>query len=292
MTGRIEVFANIGSAAEASAAVEQGAEGVGLLRTEFLFLDRAAPPDEDEQVQVLTEIARSLAGRPVVVRTLDAGADKPLPFLRQDPRTTRSSGCAASGSRSPSRRCFNAAARGPARGRGASPEADVPDGGHAGRAAGSLAALKGPLELGVRPELETGVMVEVPALAPQAEQFAREVDSSRSGPTTWRSTPWLPNAGTERWRAFWKRRCPGAGPDRERGRGGRRARTLGGGVRRAGRRARGRGDARWARRGELSMAASRIPAVKAALRESDTEAAAAAARGALESARASWQRRP
>ena len=82
---RIEVFANIGSAAEASAAVEQGAEGVGLLRTEFLFLDRAAPPDEDEQVQVLTEIARSLAGRPVVVRTLDAGADKPLPFLRQDP---------------------------------------------------------------------------------------------------------------------------------------------------------------------------------------------------------------
>ena len=82
---RVEVFANVGSAAEARRAVEQGAEGVGLLRTEFLFLDRATPPDEEEQVAVLREIAEALEGRPVVVRTLDAGADKPLPFLRQDP---------------------------------------------------------------------------------------------------------------------------------------------------------------------------------------------------------------
>ena len=48
------MFANVGSAEEARAAVEQGAEGVGLLRTEFLFLDRATPPDEDEQVAALT----------------------------------------------------------------------------------------------------------------------------------------------------------------------------------------------------------------------------------------------
>ena len=82
---RVEVFANIGSPAEARKAVEQGAEGVGLLRTEFLFLDRAEPPDEDEQVAVLREIATALDGRPLVVRTLDAGADKPLPFLRQEP---------------------------------------------------------------------------------------------------------------------------------------------------------------------------------------------------------------
>jgi multiphosphoryl transfer protein len=84
---RIEVFANLGSAAEAGKAVELGAEGVGLLRTEFLFLDRAELPDEDEQAGTLREIARALDGRPLVVRTLDAGADKPLPALPMPPET-------------------------------------------------------------------------------------------------------------------------------------------------------------------------------------------------------------
>jgi phosphocarrier protein FPr len=78
---RIEVFANVGGVADAQLAVEHGAEGVGLLRTEFLFLERAQLPDEDEQVETLREIARALDGRPLVVRTLDAGADKPLPAL-------------------------------------------------------------------------------------------------------------------------------------------------------------------------------------------------------------------
>ena len=79
---RVEVFANLGSAAEAAKARwSSGAEGVGLLRTEFLFLDRAQLPDEDEQAETLREIARALGGRPLVVRTLDAGADKPLPAL-------------------------------------------------------------------------------------------------------------------------------------------------------------------------------------------------------------------
>jgi multiphosphoryl transfer protein len=84
---RIEVFANLGSAAEATQAVELGAEGVGLLRTEFLFLDRAELPDEEEQAETLREIARALDGRPLVVRTLDAGADKPLPALPMPPET-------------------------------------------------------------------------------------------------------------------------------------------------------------------------------------------------------------
>ncbi len=82
---RLEVFANLGSAAEAKAAVEAGAEGVGLLRTEFLFLDRPELPDEDEQAETLAGIARALGGRPLVVRTLDAGADKPLPALPMPP---------------------------------------------------------------------------------------------------------------------------------------------------------------------------------------------------------------
>jgi phosphocarrier protein FPr len=84
---RIEVFANLGSAAEAAKAVELGAEGVGLLRTEFLFLDRSELPDEDEQAETLREIATALDGRPLVVRTLDAGADKPLPALPMPPET-------------------------------------------------------------------------------------------------------------------------------------------------------------------------------------------------------------
>ena len=62
-------------------AVSLGAEGVGLLRTEFLYLDRAELPDEDEQVGTLREIAVALEGRPLVIRTLDAGADKPLAAL-------------------------------------------------------------------------------------------------------------------------------------------------------------------------------------------------------------------
>jgi phosphocarrier protein FPr len=82
---RIEVFANLGSAGEAEQAVELGAEGVGLLRTEFLFLDRAELPDEEEQTETLRQIAVALDGRPLVVRTLDAGADKPLRALPMPP---------------------------------------------------------------------------------------------------------------------------------------------------------------------------------------------------------------
>jgi multiphosphoryl transfer protein len=78
---RIEVFANLGSLAEAQVAMAHGAEGCGLLRTEFLFLEREAPPDEDEQLQQYQGIATTLAGRPLVVRTLDIGGDKPIPYL-------------------------------------------------------------------------------------------------------------------------------------------------------------------------------------------------------------------
>ncbi|MBK8978754.1 MAG: phosphoenolpyruvate--protein phosphotransferase [Planctomycetes bacterium] len=78
---RIEVAANVASAEEAERAFANGADGIGLLRTEMLFLDRDAPPGEDEQVAVLTRALAAAAGRPVLVRTLDVGGDKPLPFL-------------------------------------------------------------------------------------------------------------------------------------------------------------------------------------------------------------------
>jgi phosphocarrier protein FPr/phosphocarrier protein len=78
---RIEVFANLGSVADAQSAVTQGAEGCGLLRTEFLFLERESAPDEQEQMARYQEIADVLAGRPFVIRTLDIGGDKPIPYL-------------------------------------------------------------------------------------------------------------------------------------------------------------------------------------------------------------------
>ena len=78
---RIEVFANVGSVKDAERAVAQGAEGCGLLRTEFLFLDRTDAPSEEEQRAIYAAIATALNGRPLIVRTLDVGGDKPLPYL-------------------------------------------------------------------------------------------------------------------------------------------------------------------------------------------------------------------
>lgn len=82
---RITVAANIRGPADARLAVEHGAEGVGLLRTEFLFSERLAPPDEDEQVAVYRAIAEALGSRPLVIRTLDVGGDKPLPYVSLEP---------------------------------------------------------------------------------------------------------------------------------------------------------------------------------------------------------------
>jgi phosphocarrier protein FPr len=77
----VEVVANIGSPDDVPVALANGAEGVGLLRTEFLFLERDSMPSEDEQHEAYSRIAAALEGRPLVLRTLDVGADKPLPYL-------------------------------------------------------------------------------------------------------------------------------------------------------------------------------------------------------------------
>jgi phosphoenolpyruvate-protein phosphotransferase len=78
---RIEVFANLGSLEDAHAAVAGGAEGCGLLRTEFLFLDRDTAPGREEQQRVYSDIAAALGDRPLIVRTLDIGADKRVPYV-------------------------------------------------------------------------------------------------------------------------------------------------------------------------------------------------------------------
>lgn len=78
---RVEVVANIGKAAEAAVAVESGAEGIGLLRTEFLFLERTTPPTEEEQFEAYSTMTKALNGLPLIIRTLDIGGDKVVPYL-------------------------------------------------------------------------------------------------------------------------------------------------------------------------------------------------------------------
>lgn len=80
---RVEVFANIGGVNDARGAVQNGAEGVGLLRTEFLFLTRETAPTEEEQILILREIFETMGDqRPVTTRTLDVGGDKELPYIQ------------------------------------------------------------------------------------------------------------------------------------------------------------------------------------------------------------------
>ena len=78
---RVEIAANIGTPAELAGAWRNGAEGVGLFRSEFLFLGREAPPGEEEQLAAYLQAARSAGKRRVIFRTLDIGGDKPLPYL-------------------------------------------------------------------------------------------------------------------------------------------------------------------------------------------------------------------
>ena len=78
---RIEVLANLASQTDAEAAVAVGAEGCGLLRTEFLFMERDASPSEDEQAACYQAIADALGARPLTIRTLDIGGDKPVGYL-------------------------------------------------------------------------------------------------------------------------------------------------------------------------------------------------------------------
>lgn len=82
---RVEVFSNAGNLQDAQTAITNGAEGIGLLRTEFLFLTRETPPDEEEQLAVLREIGAAMGGLPVTVRTLDVGGDKEVPYIKLPP---------------------------------------------------------------------------------------------------------------------------------------------------------------------------------------------------------------
>lgn len=81
----VEIVANIGDVAGARMALETGAEGVGLLRTEFLYLERSNVPDEEEQYRAYRDITTAFGDRPVILRTLDVGGDKDIPYIKRAP---------------------------------------------------------------------------------------------------------------------------------------------------------------------------------------------------------------
>jgi phosphocarrier protein FPr len=179
----IEIAANIGSIAGAQKAVEWGAEGVGLFRTEFLFLNRASAPDEEEQVQAYRLTAQALNGRPLIIRTLDAGGDKSIPYLNLEAETNPFLGwrairlCLSQPElfKTQLRAILRVAAEFPVK--VMFPMIATLD---ELRRAKTLLAEAGQ-ELAARGEpyaaaVETGIMVEIPSVAAMAEQFAREVD--------------------------------------------------------------------------------------------------------------------
>ena len=77
----VEIVANIGGPHDVAVALDYGAEGVGLFRTEFLFMDRDSAPTEDEQYKAYGQVAEAMGQRPVIIRTLDIGGDKPLSYM-------------------------------------------------------------------------------------------------------------------------------------------------------------------------------------------------------------------
>lgn len=78
---KVEIAGNIGSPEDASKVIENGGEGIGLFRTEFLFMDRNSMPTEEEQFESYKKVALLMEGKPVIIRTLDIGGDKEIPYM-------------------------------------------------------------------------------------------------------------------------------------------------------------------------------------------------------------------
>jgi multiphosphoryl transfer protein len=179
----IEIAANIGSVSGAKKAVDAGAEGVGLFRTEFLFLNRSAAPDEEEQFQAYRAVAQALDGRPLIIRTLDAGGDKSIPYLNVEAEANPFLGwrairlCLSQPDlfKTQLRAILRVAAEYPVK--VMFPMVATLD--ELRRAKALLAEAQRELVIRSIPyaeTLETGIMVEIPSVAAMAELFAREVD--------------------------------------------------------------------------------------------------------------------
>lgn len=179
----IEVAANIGGPHDAKIALEFGAEGVGLFRTEFLFMERAEPPSEEEQWTAYRQAAEVMEQRPLIIRTLDVGGDKPIPYLDLDEEANPFLGQRGIRYCLEHPEMFKAQLRAILRaGSGHNVKLMFPMIG----SVAELRAAKGLLEE-ARAELQTeahafdaemeiGIMIEVPAAVTMADQLAVEVD--------------------------------------------------------------------------------------------------------------------
>lgn len=175
---RIEIFANLGSVTDAAAAVAAGAEGCGLLRTEFLFLERETAPDEEEQRETYSRIAATLGDRPLIVRTLDIGGDKPVPYLPMGGEENPALGLRGvrlSLARPDLMRFqLRAILRGVPAGQCRIMLPMVADLGDYRPVRALLDEVRA--ELGIAEPVQLGVMIETPAAAMLAGQIAREAD--------------------------------------------------------------------------------------------------------------------
>jgi len=180
---RVEVVANIGDVDSARIALEYGAEGVGLLRTEFLYLDRTTMPSEEEQYKAYRAIAELMGQRPLVIRTLDIGGDKQLPYLDIGDELNPFLGWRAIRLCLERTDLFKAQLRAILRaGHGHNVKVMFPmiaDVDELRRAKALLAEARAELEAADVPfasKVEEGIMVEVPAAAIAADVLAQEVD--------------------------------------------------------------------------------------------------------------------
>lgn len=178
----LEICANIGTPQEAQQAMKYGADGVGLFRSEFLFMDRDALPTEDEQFEAYRTAAETMAGKPLIIRTLDVGGDKKLPTLElpheDNPflgfRAIRMTLSHPEIFRPQLRAILRAAAYGDVR-------VMFPMIGSMDQLREAKALLR-ELEQTLQAEgvptgpVKVGMMVEIPAAAVLAEEFAKEVD--------------------------------------------------------------------------------------------------------------------
>jgi phosphocarrier protein FPr len=175
---QIEVVANIGSQKDAEDSLKVGGEGVGLLRTEFVFMEASSAPTEDEQEIIYADILRVLGpDRPMIIRTLDVGGDKPLPYMpmahEENPflgeRGIRLGFDRPELMRTQFRAILKASTAGKARVMfpmiARLEELDM----------AKAVMEEERLRLGV-PPIEIGIMIEVPAAAVSAERFAEKVD--------------------------------------------------------------------------------------------------------------------
>ena len=92
---KIMLYANIGNSKDLAAVLQNDAGGIGLFRSEFLYLERETFPTEEEQFQIYRTVAETMAGKPVIIRTLDIGADKKCDYFEMEPEENPAMGCRA-----------------------------------------------------------------------------------------------------------------------------------------------------------------------------------------------------